>query len=391
MSKFFTFLLKILFLGLLVNTCLILIEYASSMYTNSAITQWNKLNQCCSIVCEQERSQWLYKVIDYTEISKKTPRLDPSYRDTHIRLGSDLSFNLTQCPPGSLMPAKKNFFPKHLNCPTLYLVGARKAGTTSLYQYISKHPEFRGTKLDAGPKAGETFYFSRFYDKRGWEQYLSLFPSGGVMTGDASVGNLVHHLAPRRLYESCGKQAKVIMLFRDPINRFESNFLMRSRRQTNRITPETGITAVVKLQLDQFFSQSLERTVNVVNMPQEWSKLVNLFLPAANMIYEGLYYVHLLNWLCNFPAENILIINSEEFYHNSIQILDIVFQFLELKRLDYETYKWVTKSIYNKGKYDVPYYQKLSTEDKVRLLGIYKPFNKALLKLLQWNSIQWQH
>ncbi len=139
--------------------------------------------------------------------------LDPSYRNTLVRLGTDLDFDFNQCPrtKSLMLQRDPDFSPKHLNCPTLFLIGARKGGTTSLYQYISKHPDFEGILLDAGPKAGETFYFSsHHYESRmSWKEYLSLFPLGGRMSGDASVANLVHYLAPQRLYESCGKQVKL--------------------------------------------------------------------------------------------------------------------------------------------------------------------------------------
>ena len=107
------------------------------------------------------------------------------------------------------------------------------------------------------------------------------------------------------------------------------------------------------------------------------------------MVFEGVYYVHLLNWLCNFPAENIMIINSEEFYRHPSKILDYVFQFLELQKLDSETHDWITSEVYNKGDYDVPLHQRLSRTDMTNLLGVYRPFNKALLDLLQWNDCNW--
>ncbi len=101
------------------------------------------------------------------------------------------------------------------------------------------------------------------------------------------------------------------------------------------------------------------------------------------MVYEGLYYIHLLNWLCNFPAENILIINSEEFFRKPIKILDIAVQFLGLKRLDQKTYELMTRATYNKGKFNPQ--QGLSEGDISNLLEVYK----ALLELLQWNNSQW--
>lgn len=334
-----------------------------------------------------------HPMLNYTRIAASLPQLDPSYRiQTLTRLGSDLNFNVrSNCPPNSMMASPPaNFTPLHLNCPTLFLVGARKGGTSSLYHYVSKHPDFEGTRLDQGPKVGETFYFSSHYKLQSWEKYIRLFPSGGVMTGEASVGNLVHCEVPKRLFESCGKQAKIVMLFRNPVDRFVSNFLMRAKLNLGRIQNTTSISTVVKLQLDTFFHTVLKRHIDVTKFAKEWAKLRCLFDPAINMVFEGIYYVHLLNWLCMFPRENLLIINSEEFYKKPSVILDQVFQFLGLRGLDSETYDWITAHVYNRGSKKVPAQQRLTEIDRKKLLGAYKQFNTALLELLNWKEVQSQ-
>ena len=381
--------------GLIVNGVLVLLSHARALYSWShvlSVPAVTDLVHCCRELCSQEEPGGATNISNYAEIAKQLPSIDPSYRSTMVRLGSDLNFDLDRCPPGSYMlqkRKKKNFTPEHFNCPTLFLVGARKGGTSSLYHYLSNHPDFEGTRLDVGPKVGETYFFSALYERNTWEQYTGLFPSGGYMTGDASVGNLVHSLAPKRIFDACGKQAKIVMLFRDPITRLQSNFLMRARRNAARVSLQTSIATIVKLELDRFFQEAFKRTMNVNNLPGDWGNLVGLFDPAASMVYEGMYYVHMLNWLCNFPAENILVMNSEEFFRNTSKILDIVVQFLGLKRLDQETYDWITTATYNRGKYSVPYYQKLSHTDVVTLLGAYRPFNRELLKLLDWKKSNW--
>jgi [heparan sulfate]-glucosamine 3-sulfotransferase 2 len=382
-------------IGVMANALLIIYSHIVDTFVPHPVLlrPRSSANECCVELCNSIREAEQYrppKILNYSEIANEVPHLDPSYHDVMVKLGTDLDFELSNCPAGSYMHSRTSHSPpKHLNCPTLFLVGARKGGTSSLYQYVSKHPDFEGTRLDAGPKAGETFYFSKFYNMRSWKSYLSLFPRGGVMTGDSSVGNLVHNLAPRRLFQACGKQAKVVMLLRDPIKRLESNFLMRSRLHKVRIGNQTSISTILKMELDQYFQQVLKKTLNVERLPAEWSKLVGLFHPAQNMVYEGLYYVHLMNWLCNFPAENILIINSEKFFENPSKILDIVFQFLGLKRLDSETYQWITSATYNKRSNEIPSYQKLTRTDIMNMLGVYKPFNKVLFDLLQWDSHKW--
>ena len=320
-------------------------------------------------------------------------QLDPSYRNTMTKLGTDFEFSIgSQCPADSYMLDRTRYSPpQHTDCPTLFIVGVRKGGTTSLYQYVSKHPDFQGVNLDAaGAKAGELFYFNK--RKLGpWKGYHSHFSTPGnetMITGESSVAYLAGGSVPKRLYRACGKQAKVVMLLRDPIKRMESDFLMLVKLDPK--YKERHISSSVKHHIRDY-KQRLEKiTSSNETTPEEWSKLVGLFGETVyNMIFQGFYYVHLQNWLCNFPAENILILNSEEFFEKPITILDIVFQFLDLTRLDSVTYKSITSSIYNERKYDIPSYQKLSQEDVSSMVKIFKPFNKRVLELLQWDNHKW--
>ena len=307
------------------------------------------------------------------------------------RLGSSLAFDTTSCPKDSMLLTSKlrNSKPQHNDCPTLFIVGARKGGTTSLYNYISKHPDFEGIFLNKRPGIGETFYFaSSRYLKWSWEEYVELFPSREVMSGDASVGNLVQCQVPERIFTACGKQAKVVMLLRDPIVRFVSNVLFRHAK-----LPET-----TNKELEQIYSRkkfrSLMEDVNESLVAKNWSSLLCLFSQSANIVYEGLYYVHLLNWLCNFPPENILIVNSEEFFSEPSDILDQVTRFLRLKTLDWSEYDRITEIVYNKGKYEhKSEAQSLTSDAKKKLLNVYGPFNEALLRLLDWplKVVNWEH
>ena len=92
-------------------------------------------------------------------------RLDPSsyYRNTMAKLGTDQEFDITsQCPKGSYMRNRNRYsLPQHTDCPTLFIVGARKGGTTSLYQYVSKHPNFMALSWTLANKLGSCFTSTR--------------------------------------------------------------------------------------------------------------------------------------------------------------------------------------------------------------------------------------
>ncbi len=357
----------------------------------SGVEEWNVSVRCTNTTKMFHQQQ----KVDYNRKATAVPRLDPSYRtSTLTRLGTDVNFDGSVCPPDSLWSRHRltNATPPlHLDCPTLFLVGARKGGTTSLYQYLSKHPDFEGARLDRGPGAGETFHFSARYDTESWEVYMEKFPSNGVMTGEASVGNFVRCEVPQRLFESCGKQARIVMLLRNPIDRLVSNFIMRVRTGKRHLHRSSTLSTTLKVHSQGFFSEVLQKNIDVTRMPEQWTKLLCLFGPSSNLIFEGLYYVHLNNWLCNFPAENILIISSEEFYRDTTLILGQVLEFLGLQALDEETLRWITLTVYNKGNYTVPSYQKLTGKGRKLLQSIYEPFNAALMRLLHWDhrQLQW--
>ena len=334
--------------------------------------------------------------VNYSVLATEIPQIgDTEPSTTFSRLGTQLHLDYAQrCPRGSLMldPHLKTSVPEHLDCPTLFIVGARKAGTTSLYQYLSRHPKFNGIHLDKGPSAGETYYFSAHFMQENWDwnKYKKYFQATKwYMTGDSSVGNLVNCKVPERIWRSCGKQAKIVILLRDPVKRFESNFLLRMRLGKRQFTNNTRASTVVEFEIQSYIKASLNKGVGLASITLSSDKLRCLFHPSRNMVFEGLYYVHVMNWLCNFPPENILIINSEEFFEKTATILEQVTRFLGLESFDNDTAKFVTSTVYNKGMEAPHSYQELSELDKNKLLSIYKFANTPLLQLLDWKHVKW--
>ena len=126
-----------------------------------------------------------------------------------------------------------------------------------------------------------------------------------------------------------------------------------------------------------------------LNTNPDWTKLVCLFACCDSMIYEGLYYVFIMNWLCNFPSQNIMIINSEEMYRHPAAVLKQVFSFVGLKPLDDDTLRDITSSAWNRTPYSSLPQHQLSMKDRKQLLRIYKPFKEQIVDLLGWHNISW--
>jgi hypothetical protein len=117
--------------------------------------------------------------------------------------------------------------------PSLFIVGAQKAGTTSLAEYLSEVPGI------IGPWEKEIGFFNndeRYQKGENW--YASFFSTRmmassktGVrspLTFDASANYFEEPLAAKRIH-SYDPKAKVVVLLRDPVQRAWSHYRMACR------------------------------------------------------------------------------------------------------------------------------------------------------------------
>ncbi|MGE0816337.1 MAG: sulfotransferase [Vicinamibacterales bacterium] len=136
--------------------------------------------------------------------------------------------------------------------PTFLIVGAPKAGTTSLYEWCRQHPAvgmspikepsfFAPEVADFTPRAREVFDadaagLRRWLDgartvprRHGlvldWADYLSLFRDHAdkAARGEASASYLASHGAPGAVRDRL-PDARIVMVLRDPVDRLHSQF-----------------------------------------------------------------------------------------------------------------------------------------------------------------------
>ena len=306
------------------------------------------------------------------------------------RVGNQLKLDPKTCRP-YLIDRDAIGQPLHDDCPQVFIIGARKGGTTSLTQYLSQHPNFTGANLDMNYHAGETGYFTRYY-KNPWEWYKSLFSRNDTVLCDGTVGNFVGCDVPKKLYQTCSnaEQIKFIALLRDPIERFQSNFRFRVRIGFGGLyTEQSQISSFMIRSLKRFNRRKLTKGIDKpIEHPE---KLLCLFLPAGNTLFEGLYLVHLHNWLCNFPSENFLILNSEEFFQNTADVLKEVMTFIGLSSMDDERINLIVskKYNYNSDLQAAPKHHRLSELERKQLKIFYEEFNSELFDLLNWPHSMW--
>jgi hypothetical protein len=125
--------------------------------------------------------------------------------------------------------------------PDFFLVGAAKAGTTSLFQYLIQHPSIYI------PDIKEPHYFSEYYDRGASyyntiADYLRLFSAcpEGALAGDASTSYLYSVTAAERIRE-LNPQAKIMAVLRNPVDRAYSFYWYNRRNFVEELSFEDAL------------------------------------------------------------------------------------------------------------------------------------------------------
>jgi len=207
--------------------------------------------------------------------------------------------------------------------PNLFIVGAPKAGTTSLHTYLARHPD----AFMCEPK--EPHYFSSVLALPAWRgqagaitdpqtgrlvaptvtvesAYASLFAGAGGcrVVGESSTSYLADPEASRRIRETV-PDARVIIMIRDPVERAVSHHLMYVR--------------------EGWEKRSLEQAVD--DELREGADWANAYLR------NGRYHDDIRRYLDAF-GDGVLVIVLEDFVRDVPEGMVPVWQFLGLAPLD---------------------------------------------------------
>lgn len=242
--------------------------------------------------------------------------------------------------------------------PDFLVIGAQKSGSTSLFNYLGLHSAI----LPSVQK--EIFYFNRYFD-RGENWYRRYFPrqgdldKGGMITGEASTTYLCSPEAPGRTHALI-PNVKLIAVLREPAARAVSHYYHRVRAGRE------------KRPLDIVFQEeTLERWAN------------GEAIAEADSVYleRGRYAAHIQNWLKSFPAEALLVLQSEQMFADVERVLRSVYDFLAIPNEPL-----VEKRIFNEGKR--PQENREETVILEHLKSVYSDMNKEL-KMINNVGFNW--
>jgi Sulfotransferase domain len=248
--------------------------------------------------------------------------------------------------------------------PEFVIAGAQKAGTTSLFGYLSGHPRC------AASWTKEVHYFDQHF-ARGENWYRMHFPLdtppsdsyGGQATTrcfESSPYYMFDPRVPARMAETL-PGAKVIFLLRNPASRAYSHYQHSVRRGREPLSFEAALDAE-----PQRLAGEHQR---LLAEPRYQSDAHRHFSYLA----RGAYADQLLRWQTLFPPQQLLVIEAERMFKAPREVFGQVLQFLGLEAwmpADFKTR--------NSGRYTTP----MSAAARDRLTRYFAPHNERLFELI---------
>jgi len=224
--------------------------------------------------------------------------------------------------------------PRPRALPELLIIGTQRGGTTSMYEYLSRHP-------DVVPPVGKELQYFSVEHGRGDAWYRAHFPTErdverqraagrDCLVFEASPYYLFHPLAARRAAATAAR-AKLLALLRDPVERAYSHYEHMRQRGLEPLSFEDAVAAeperlageVERMQADPTYRSRAHRI---------WS-----------YVSRGRYAPQLTEWLAHFPRSQLLVLRSEDLFADAGAVYAQVLEFLGLRPLALPAYPAYTR------------------------------------------------
>lgn len=197
--------------------------------------------------------------------------------------------------------------------PNFLIIGAQKAGTTSLYYYLRQHPQIYMSREK------EAHFFSYENEKLTFhgpshkltipitniENYRKLFQevSSEIAVGEASPSYLYIPKAVERI-QNYVPDAKLIAILRNPTDRAYSNFLHCVQDGSEQLTD---------------FEQAIR--AEKARIHDNWGAM-------WHYVQKGFYYTQLKRFFDRFDPNQIRVYLYEDLQSSPINLVQDIFQFL---------------------------------------------------------------
>jgi sulfotransferase family protein len=240
--------------------------------------------------------------------------------------------------------------------PDFLVLGAQKAGTTALYEYLRRHPQI------TGPSWKEVSFFDRHW-ARGESWYRGNFPNlartRGKLVGEASPSYVFHALTPRRVQEVV-PQARLIVLVRNPVDRALSQYNHEVALGREPLPFEEALDA----EEERLRGEDERMAADPRYFSREWW--------SHTYKARGRYAEQLERWLAVFPREQLLVLPSDDLGSDPARAHAQVLEFLGASPQRLDSYP----RVYGRE------YEPMRPETRERLAAEFEAPNRRLYELL---------
>jgi len=205
-----------------------------------------------------------------------------------------------------------------VNLPNFLVIGAPKAGTTSLYNYLKQHPQvymspakepkffaFEGSSLsfNGSDKASFQIRNSTIVDIESYEKLFSGV-TGEIAIGEASPIYLHHSRAAERIHHYI-PDCKFVAILRNPMERLYSDWKHNFH----------------------YGYETIGRFRPAVDAWQKKREKQN-FIPYLNYVEKGYYAKHISRYLENFQHDRFALFLFEDLQAYPGHVMRSIFEFL---------------------------------------------------------------
>ena len=221
--------------------------------------------------------------------------------------------------------------------PYFLIIGAQRAGTTTLFTYLRQHPDIepprRADPTIAWPK--ELHFFDENY-WRGTDWYRAFFPLAiarrtarlrghELICGEATPYYLFHPAVPERVAATL-PDVRLIVLLRNPVERAYSHYQHMRNTARENLSFEEAIEAEPDrlAGLEEVLAQERLPITSGGQRPHHNHR-------HRAYVSRGLYADQLERWFAYFPREQFLVLRSEDFLARPAEGFAEVFAFLGVR------------------------------------------------------------
>ena len=267
--------------------------------------------------------------------------------------------------------------------PTFLIVGAAKAGTTSLAAYLAGHPDV----CLAAQKEVHFFDRERRY-ARGWEWYLERFAAAGnaLAVGEATPSYMWMPKAVKRIAHHL-PHAQLIAILRNPVDRAYSHYWhIRAFKAESRSFEESLDDANLEARFGYVsrgrYAEQLKRLHEHFSEEQ-----IHVLLFDDLVAQTGVTLAMVCSWIGVEPVESAAVadVHNARFRLRSTRLLRIMVRTGVGQRWPTMA-GWLTRL--NQVQIDTP---PMASATRARLIEQFAPANAELAELIGRDLSAWNH